>query len=70
MCMGFPGGAAVKNPPANAGGARDVGSIPGLGRYTHTLYHLLNLTSFTQHSAFEIQPSCCDDQSFVSCTDE
>ena len=27
--LGFPGGAVVKNPPANAG---DVGSIPGLGR--------------------------------------
>ena len=27
--MGFPGGSAVKNPPANAG---DTGSIPGLGR--------------------------------------
>ena len=26
---GFPGGSAVKNPPANAA---DVGSIPGLGR--------------------------------------
>ena len=26
----FPGGAVVKNPPANAG---DTGSIPGLGRY-------------------------------------
>ena len=25
-------GAVVKNPPANAGGARDVGSIPGSGR--------------------------------------
>ena len=25
---GFPGGAVVKNPPANAG---DTGSIPGLG---------------------------------------
>ena len=25
----FPGGAGVKNPPANAG---DTGSIPGLGR--------------------------------------
>ena len=31
--MGFPGGALVKNPPANAGNARDMGSIPGLGRY-------------------------------------
>ena len=26
---GFPGGAVVKNPPANAG---DTGSSPGLGR--------------------------------------
>ena len=26
---GFPGGSAVKSPPANAG---DAGSIPGLGR--------------------------------------
>ena len=26
---GFPGGAVVKNPPADAG---DMGSIPGLGR--------------------------------------
>ena len=33
ICIwGFPGGSAVKNPPANAGDARDVGSIPGLGR--------------------------------------
>ena len=28
---GFPGGAVVKNPPANAGDAK-VGSIPGWGR--------------------------------------
>ena len=28
--MGFPGGAVVKNPPANAG---DVGSGPGLGKF-------------------------------------
>ena len=28
----FPGGAVVKNPPANAGDTRDVGSIPGSGR--------------------------------------
>ena len=27
--LGFPGGSAVKNPPANAG---DEGSVPGLGR--------------------------------------
>ena len=29
---GFPSGAVVKNPPANAGDARDRGSIPGCGR--------------------------------------
>ena len=29
---GFPGGAAVKNPPANTGAVRDVGLIPGSGR--------------------------------------
>ena len=28
----FPGGKVVKNPPANAGGTRDMGSIPGLVR--------------------------------------
>ena len=28
--MGFPGGSAIKNPPANAGGA---GSTPGSGRF-------------------------------------
>ena len=30
--MGFPGGSVVKNLPANAGVAGDVGSIPELGR--------------------------------------
>ena len=29
---GFPGSSVVKNPPANAGGTRDMGSISGLGR--------------------------------------
>ena len=29
ICEGFPGGAVVKNPPANAG---DTGSSPGRGR--------------------------------------
>ena len=29
--MGFPGGAAVKNLPADAGDAIDMGSIPGSG---------------------------------------
>ena len=31
--LGFPRGTVVKNLPANAGDARDVGSVPGLGRY-------------------------------------
>ena len=31
--LGFPGGSVVKNPPATAGEARDVGSIPGLRRF-------------------------------------
>ena len=30
--MGFPGGARIKNPPANARDIRDVGSIPGSRR--------------------------------------
>ena len=29
---GYPGGTVVKNPPANAGDARDAGWISGLGR--------------------------------------
>ena len=29
---GFPGGSGVKNPPAYAGDARDVGLIPGSGK--------------------------------------
>ena len=28
----FPGGAVIKNPPANAGDARDADSIPGSER--------------------------------------
>ena len=31
--MGFPVAQVVKNLPANAGDARDMGSIPELGRY-------------------------------------
>ena len=30
--MGFPSGAMAKNPPANAGDARNMGVILGLGR--------------------------------------
>ena len=32
VSLGFSGGAVVKNLPANAGHARDMGSIPELGR--------------------------------------
>ena len=32
LSKGFPGGSVVKNPPANAVDAEDVGLIPGLGR--------------------------------------
>ena len=32
MPLGFPGGAVVKNLPANTGDARDAGSTPGSGR--------------------------------------
>ena len=32
MDKGFPGGAVVKNPPANAGDVRDTDLIPGWGR--------------------------------------
>ena len=31
--QGFPGGSAVKNPPANAGEAREAVSIPGSGSF-------------------------------------
>ena len=33
LLLGFPGGTVVKNVPANAGDARDTGSIPGSGRF-------------------------------------
>ena len=32
LVIGFPGGSVVKNLPADAGNARDVGLISGLGR--------------------------------------
>ena len=32
VLWGFPGGSVVKNPPASAEDAKDVSSIPGLGR--------------------------------------
>ena len=30
---GFPGGLVIKNLPANAGDIKDMGLIPGLGRF-------------------------------------
>ena len=33
LCLGFPGGAVLKNPPANAGGIGDLSLIPGSERY-------------------------------------
>ena len=32
--VGFSGSAVVKNPPASAEDARDMGSTPGLGRFS------------------------------------
>ena len=34
--MGFLGVLVIKNPPANAGDIRDMGSVPGLGRSSET----------------------------------
>ena len=34
LIVGFPGGAVVKNPPGNAGDARDAALIPGVGKIT------------------------------------
>ena len=33
LILRFPSGSVLKNPPANAGAAGDMGSIPGLGRF-------------------------------------
>ena len=40
---GFPGGPVVKNPLANAGDARDMRSVPGLGRSPGAVAHSLSL---------------------------
>ena len=45
---GFPDGAVVKNLPASAGDAREVGSIPGLGR------------SPGEESGYPLQCSCLE----------
>ena len=38
--MGFPDGAVVKNLPVNAEDAREVGLIPGSGRYPRRGYDI------------------------------
>ena len=53
--MGFPGGPVVKNPHANAGDIRDMGSIPGSGRspgggHGNTLQYFLPGKSHGQRS--------------------
>ena len=42
---GFPGGAVVKNPPANAG---DTDSIPGPGKIPHALEQLSPCATTTE----------------------
>ena len=37
---GFPGGTVVKSPPANAGGASDMGFILGSGSEVKSLSHV------------------------------
>ena len=41
----FPGGAVVKNPPANAG---DTGSMPGPGRFPHAAEQLSPCATTTE----------------------
>ena len=43
--MGFPRGAVVKNPPANAG---DTGSSPGSGRIPHAAEQLSPCATTTE----------------------
>ena len=61
---GFPGGSVVKNLPANAGDARDMGSIPGLGRSSAggngtPLQYFLPGKSHGQRSLVGYSPWCC-----------
>ena len=64
--MGFPGGTVIKNPPANAGDARDVGQkdplkkkmatpvfLPGQfygQRSLHAIVHRITESDTTEHS--------------------
>ena len=50
----------VKNPPANAGDARDMGSVPGLGRSpgegNGNSWQYLCLGNFVDRGASRLQP--------------
>ena len=51
--MDFPGGAVVKNPPANTGDPRDTDLIPGSGRSPgagngHPLQYLARIIPWTE----------------------
>ena len=53
----------VKNPPANAGDTRDVGSIPGLGRFTGLGNGILLQYSCLENS---VDRGACEPQSMGS----
>ena len=59
--MGFPGGAAVKNLPANAGDTGDAGSIPGLkrspGKGNDNPLQYSSLENFMERKAWQVSHS-------------
>ena len=62
--MGFPGGAVIKNLPANVRDTGDVGLIPGLGRspgggslQSKGLSRVFSNTTVQKHQFFGSQPS-------------
>ena len=48
--LGFPGGSVVKNPPANAGDAGDMGLTPGSGRFPGGRHGNMLQYSFLENS--------------------
>ena len=52
--VGFPGGAVVKNPPANAGDTRDLGSI--LGREDPMQYGIATYSSIARKVPWTEEP--------------
>ena len=61
--LGSPSCIMIKNPPANAGDTRDVGSIPGLGRFTDLGNGILLQYSCLENS---VDRGACEPQSMVS----